>query len=184
MLRLQYFTPDDFDQLITWSGDEAFLLQWSGPQFKYPLSVDQLESYMQGANNKDSSERFIYKVVDESVNETIGHLCLSLDRDNRSGRIGKVLLFGASHQGKGYGTQMIQEALRIGFDEHHLHRISLGVFDFNHSAIRCYEKSGFVQEGLIRDARRYKDVFWNLIEMSILEEEWKKSSLHHQQKRC
>lgn len=175
MLRLQAFTPDDFDQLIEWSGDEAFLLQWSGPQFRYPLSIDQLETYMQGANNKDSSDRLIYKVVDESINETVGHLCLSLDRDNRSGRIGKVLL-GTNHQGKGYGEQMIREALRIGFDDYHLHRISLGVFDFNHSAIRCYEKSGFVQEGLIRDARRYKDIFWNLIEMSILEEEWKRMS--------
>jgi len=175
MLRLQTFTPEDFDQLIQWSGDEAFLLQWSGPQFRYPLSIDQLETYTQGANNKDSSDRLIYKVVDESINETVGHLCLSLDRDNRSGRIGKVLL-GTNYQGKGYGEQMIREALRIGFDDYHLHRISLGVFDFNHSAIRCYEKSGFVQEGLIRDARRYKDTFWNLIEMSILEEEWKRMS--------
>ncbi|MNP78416.1 hypothetical protein D3C76_1760270 [compost metagenome] len=69
---------------------------------------------------------------------------------------------------------MIDEALRIGFEEEKLHRISLGVFDFNVSAIRCYEKAGFVQEGLIRDARRYEDTFWNLIEMSILENEWKK----------
>jgi RimJ/RimL family protein N-acetyltransferase len=58
-----------------------------------------------------------------------------------------------------------------------LHRISLGVFDFNERAIRCYEKVGFSREGLLRDARRFKDYYWNLIEMSMLEHEWRRTSL-------
>lgn len=174
MITFQYFEPEDFDQLIEWSEDEAFLLQWAGPQFHYPLSREQLSDYLHGANDKNTSNKFIYKVMDESTQEIVGHIALGgIDRYNRSGRIGKVLL-GKPYQGKGYGKQMIDEALRIGFEEEKLHRISLGVFDFNVSAIRCYEKAGFVQEGLIRDARRYEDTFWNLIEMSILENEWKK----------
>ncbi|MHA7966756.1 GNAT family N-acetyltransferase [Paenibacillus sp. CAU 1782] len=174
MITLRHFEPEDFDQLMEWSGDEEYLLQWAGPQFHFPLSKDQLSSYLNAANDKNTSTKFIFKVIDESLNEVVGHISLGgIDKYNRSGRIGKVLV-GNQYQGKGYGTQMINEMLRIGFEEHQLHRISLGVFDFNLSAVRCYEKCGFVKEGLIRDARRYKDTFWNLIEMGILEDEWKR----------
>lgn len=85
------------------------------------------------------------------------------------------MLVGSSHtRGAGIGLQMINAVLKIGFAEMKLHRISLGVFDFNHAAIRCYEKAGFIREGLLRDARKYQDSYWNLIEMSMLEDEWKR----------
>ncbi|WP_339322136.1 GNAT family protein [Paenibacillus sp. FSL W8-0194] len=174
MITLMYFEPPDFDKLIEWSGDEAFLLQWSGPQFTYPLTTDQLNDYLNDANDKTTSTKFIYKAVEEDTKQLVGHISLgNVDRYNRSARIGKVLLSN-DHRGKGYGKQMINSVLRIGFEEFKLHRISLGVFDFNTSAINCYERVGFVREGLIRDARRYKDSFWNLIEMSILEAEWRR----------
>lgn len=58
------------------------------------------------------------------------------------------------------------------FGQLQLHRVSLGVFDFNLAAIACYEKAGFVKEGLLREARKVGNEFWNLWEMSILEREW------------
>ena len=178
MITLQYFEHTDFEQLIEWSGDDEFLLQWAGPQFQSPLTRDQLSNYLKEANDKNTSNKFIYKVIDESTNQIVGHISLGgIDRYNRSGRIGKVLV-GNQFRGKGYGKRMMYEILRIGFEELNLHRISLGVFDFNNSAITCYERSGFVREGLIRDARRYKDTFWNLIEMSILEDEWRSVNSH------
>ncbi|MBG9795654.1 aminoglycoside adenylyltransferase [Paenibacillus dendritiformis] len=174
MITLQYFAPSDFQQLISWSGDEAFLLQWAGPEFKYPLTEDQLLEYIKGANDVERSNRLIYKAVETETNQTVGHISIGrIERYNRSARIGKVLIGNKSSRGKGYGTQIMQQALRIGFEDLHLHRISLGVFDFNESARRCYEKLGFVQEGVTRDARRYQDSYWSLIEMSILEDEWR-----------
>ena len=93
MLTLKYFQTSDFEQLISWSGDEAFLLQWAGPQFKYPLTKEQLEAYLEDANDIDTSSKLIYKVVDSAKNQSIGHISIgAIDRENRSGRIGKVLL--------------------------------------------------------------------------------------------
>ncbi|CAM3545357.1 MULTISPECIES: GNAT family N-acetyltransferase [Saccharibacillus] len=173
MIILQPFERADFDELIRWSGDEAFLLQWSGPQFRFPLSEDQLEAYVQGANEPDVSDRLVYKAVDPSSGAVVGHVSLgAIDRYNRSGRVGKVLVFG-DYRGRGYGSGILHEILRIGFDNLQLHRISLGVFDFNLSALRLYEQAGFVREGLIRDSRRHGDTYWNLIEMGMLESEWK-----------
>lgn len=70
---------------------------------------------------------------------------------------------------------MMKEILKVVFDELKLHRVSLGVFDFNLSAIACYEKTGFIKEGLLRDSIKNDDEYWNLWEMSILENEWLES---------
>lgn len=174
MIRLEPFTAEDIPALIAWSGDEAFLLQWAGPAFKHPLTADQLERYMAGSGDPEISERLIYKVVLDEDGRSVGHICLgSIDRSNRSARIGKVLLGDPSVRGRGIGSLMIEAVLRIGFDELRLHRISLGVFDFNRPAIACYERAGFVREGLLRDARRIGDAYWSLIEMAMLEDEWR-----------
>jgi RimJ/RimL family protein N-acetyltransferase len=74
--------------------------------------------------------------------------------------------------GKGYGTDAMRLILRYAFDELNLHRVSLGVFEFNPRAIRSYEKAGYTVEGrergfVHRDGRR-----WDVIAMGILRSEW------------
>lgn len=174
MVELKYFERSDFNQLIEWIDSPEFLLQWGGPGFDYPLNDAQLEKYIENANN-NNSEALIYKAIDSDTGRTVGHISLGkIDRKNRSARVGKVLVGDKNARGKGIGRQMIREILKIAFDDLHLHRVSLGVFDFNVSAISCYEKAGFVKEGLLRDSRKNGDEYWSLWEMSILENEWLK----------
>ncbi|MDX1435215.1 MAG: GNAT family protein [Anaerolineales bacterium] len=73
---------------------------------------------------------------------------------------------------KGYGTEAMQLLLAYAFDELNLHRVSLGVFEFNPRARRSYEKAGFKVEGrerafINRDGRR-----WDVVIMGILRHEW------------
>ncbi|MDQ0230061.1 RimJ/RimL family protein N-acetyltransferase [Metabacillus malikii] len=77
-------------------------------------------------------------------------------------------------RGKGIGQLMMTQILKVAFEEHNLHRVSLGVFDFNFLAIACYESVGFVKEGLLRDARKMGEQYWSLWEMSMLKDEWEK----------
>lgn len=172
LIKLEYFTADDFQQLIDWISNAEFALQWGGPAFKYPLTKEQLSSYLEEAN-VEGANKYIFKVVDLTSNETIGHISLgSIDRVNLSARVGKVLVGSSEVRGKGYGMKMMTEVLRFAFENLQLHKVTLGVFDFNHSAIECYKKVGFQQEGFFRDARKNGDEYWNLIEMGILETEW------------
>lgn len=53
-----------------------------------------------------------------------------------------------------------------------LHRIELGVFAFNKSAIKSYKKIGFIKEGEKRDFRKLNGEYYNLWQMSMLESEW------------
>ena len=68
---------------------------------------------------------------------------------------------------------MIKAILKIGFEDLNLHRISLGVYDFNTAAIKCYKSSGFSVDGVSRDVLLHQHEWWSLVEMSILEDEWK-----------
>ena len=173
LIQLQKFEKSDIRQLIGWIGSPAFLLQWAGSAFHYPLTETQLESYIENANRKEA-DLYIYKVVEQETDKVIGHISLGrIDRKHRSARIGKVLVGERDVRGKGIGGQMIAEVLKFAFDELKLHRVCLGVFDFNTSAIACYEKAGFVKEGLLRDCRKNGDEYWRMWEMSILEREWR-----------
>ncbi|MEH7225414.1 GNAT family protein [Bacillus sp. JJ1566] len=172
MIELQYFERSNFRQLIDWIETPQFLLQWGGPAFQYPLTENQLEKYIDNANHSES-EALIYRVIDKETGNNIGHISLGrIDRRNKSARIGKVLIGDKNARGKGIGQQMIKEVLKIAFEELHLHRVSLAVFDFNNSAIACYEKSGFIKEGLLRDTGKNGEEYWSVWEMSILENEW------------
>ncbi|RYY97406.1 MAG: N-acetyltransferase [Chitinophagaceae bacterium] len=179
MIRLEYFTAADFDQLIHWVHDEFLLTNWAGSLFRFPLTHDSLQWYLEDTNDPGRSDALVYKAVDEESGDTVGHVSLGgISRKNRSARISRVLVGDTQHKGRGICTAMIKAVLQVGFDELKLHRISLGVYDINRSAIRCYEKAGFVSEGVQRDILRYGEEYWSLREMSILSHEWR--ALQHE----
>ncbi|MCU7663861.1 GNAT family N-acetyltransferase [Bacillus thuringiensis] len=168
MIKLEIFKKSDFKQLINWINSEEFLIQWSGNAFTFPLDEQQLEKYIESANT------LAFKVVDEETSDVIGHISLGqIDNINKSARIGKVLVGNTKMRGRSIGKHMMKAVLHIAFDELKLHRVTLGVYDFNTSAISCYEKIGFIKEGLLRDSKRVGETYWNLWEMSMLEYEWK-----------
>lgn len=176
MIRLEHFDRQDFDLLISWIDSPKLLMQWAGIQFNYPLDEEQLNQYIKGANEENSTV-YIYKVVLDETDETIGHISLNnIDLKNRSAGIGKVLIGNTRIRGKGIGQNMVTELLKVAFDNLLLHRVELGVFAFNEPAIKSYEKAGFVKEGLLRDFRKVEDGYWSLWQMSILENEWKKTN--------
>ncbi|PEF03371.1 GNAT family N-acetyltransferase [Bacillus thuringiensis] len=169
VIKLKTFKKSDFKQLINWINSEEFLIQWSGNAFTFPLDEQQLEKYIESANT------IAFKVVDEETSDVIGHISLGqIDNINKSARIGKVLVGNTKMRGRSIGKHMMKAVLHIAFDELKLHRVTLGVYDFNISAISCYEKIGFVKEGLLRESKRVGETYWNLWEMSMLEYEWKK----------
>lgn len=169
VIKLETFKKSDYKQLINWINSEEFLIQWSGNAFTFPLDEQQLEKYIESANT------LAFKVVDEETSDVIGHISLGqIDNINKSARIGKVLVGNTKMRGRSIGKHMMKAVLHIAFDELKLHRVTLGVYDFNTSAISCYEKIGFVKEGLLRESKRVGETYWNLWEMSMLEYEWKK----------
>ena len=133
-----------------------------------------MEWYIKNTNEPHVSDAFVFKAVDIDTGNVVGHISLGgLSWKNRSARISRVLVGNTNEQLKGICQQMTRAVLKIGFEELGLHRISLGVYENNKAALQCYLKCGFSIEGVSRDILLYNDVFLSMIEMGILENDWK-----------
>ncbi len=174
MIRLEAFGPADFQQLINWVDSEELLTKWSGTLFSYPLTIDSMEWYINDTNVPLESDAFVYKAVDLETNEVVGHISLGgLSWKNRSARISRVLVGNTLEQRRGICQAMTKAILKIGFMELGLHRIGLGVYENNQGALQCYQKCGLKIEGVSRDILWFKNEFLSMIEMAILEDEWR-----------
>lgn len=89
-----------------------------------------------------------------------------------SARVSRVLVGPPELRGKGAGTSIMHAVLAVAFEELGLHRVELGVYDFNRGAIRCYERVGFKVEGVRRHAARVGETWWDSCVMGILRDEW------------
>jgi RimJ/RimL family protein N-acetyltransferase len=77
-----------------------------------------------------------------------------------------------AYWGKGYGTDATRAIVRFAFDQMNLNRIDLQVLADNERGIRCYEKVGFVREGVQRQHRYREGRYVDMMMMSILREEY------------
>jgi ribosomal-protein-alanine N-acetyltransferase len=97
----------------------------------------------------------------------------TLDEHNRRVRFG-IGLFAPELFGRGLGTEATRLLLRHAFETLKMHRVDLRVLASNRRAIRCYEKCGFVHEGLERDTVLIQGEWHSDVTMSILEDEYRR----------
>ena len=83
-----------------------------------------------------------------------------------------VGLFDPSVWARGLGTEITQLVLHYAFEELHLHRVDLRVLQYNKRAIKCYEKCGFIQEGVEREGALIEGKYETDVFMSILDREY------------
>jgi diamine N-acetyltransferase len=77
--------------------------------------------------------------------------------------------------GLGLGRRILREVVRMAFEDLHAHRLFLDVYEDNARARHLYASFGFVLEGAMRDAAHRNGTWCNLLLMSMLEEEYKRS---------
>jgi len=169
-IELTPFEESDVDYLLSWVSTETELVQWSGPYFKFPLQRQDLLNYQRTAS---PTFRQIFKAIQKEPFAVVGHIELNdLDFNFRSASLSRVLV-SPHNRNSGVCLPMVNAALSIAFEQLQLHRISLRVYDFNHPAIRCYERAGFRREGFFRHFSRVGDQWWDSWSMAILEDEWR-----------
>lgn len=163
MIRLEKFDKSDFDRMINWIDSEETMIQFSGPIFNYPITHEQLDKYIK------ADSRLVYKIINTDSGEIIGHAEVNnIDNKNKCARICRILIGDKQNRNKGFGKAIIKELIRIGFSDLQLHRLDLGVFDFNHQAIKCYKDCGFEIEGLLKDTTKMGNEYWSIYNMSII----------------
>jgi RimJ/RimL family protein N-acetyltransferase len=94
-----------------------------------------------------------------------------VDPVNRTAAFG-INVGDTAFQGRGYGREATQLALRYAFEELNLNRIELAVYADNWRGIRMYQKVGFVQEGCARQARYSRGRYQDEYRFAMLRSEW------------
>jgi RimJ/RimL family protein N-acetyltransferase len=175
MVRLECLEKEDLTKIVEWNANKSsdYLLQWAGPLYSYPITHKKVEDYFYNYVEKGDSNIFVYKIRLCNTDDFIGTIELrEIDKDNRIGRVCRFLIGEDRFRGKGIGAQVLQEILKIGFIDLKFENITLGVFDFNNGAIKCYENAGFVKEKFLKNIRESSTGYWNSYEMSISKMKW------------
>jgi diamine N-acetyltransferase len=73
---------------------------------------------------------------------------------------------------RGLGRRVLEELIRIAFEDFKAHRLFLDVYEDNARARHLYESLGFVYEGILRDAGLREGAYCDLRLMSILKSEY------------
>lgn len=142
-----------------------------GPRATFPLDRAQIEVWLAQATGEPPAFYF-YSARRTEDGRIIGHgELLRVNREHKSAWVGRILVGPPELRGMGYGEAIVRELVRIGFDELGLQRLELAVFDFNHAAIRCYERAGFRMEGDLGERRKVGEAEWQVCVMGLLRDE-------------
>ncbi len=140
--------------------------QWSADRYEhYPVSPEAMNIYHERFIDRQGS--CALTMVDS--NDIVGYITLRTPTDDSSEqRLGFVIV-DDSKRGKGFGKTLVRMAVDYAFSKLGATKVSLGVFENNPAAIRCYESVGFHR--LVRqEVERYECLgeTWNCIEMEML----------------
>ena len=171
-LILRDFLLEDYDNLKNEIIDAKFLMQWAGPKYVFPLSMKQVKCQINEVDNSNEKRNYLYSVLLKDSLITIGHIQLSIiDRESKIGNIGSVLIY-SKYRKLGFGKEVMNQILKIGFTEKSLNELRLAVFEFNTNAIKCYHSHGFKEYSFEKDSREICGEKWNLIRMKIDNKEY------------
>ena len=168
-LRLRGIEREDIPTFVRWFNDpqvRQYLLLFE------PMSRAKEEQWFE--DHLQQNDLYLYGIETRSKDEwvLVGNCSLmNVDWRNRSAVFG-IVLGERAFWDQGLGTDATRTMIRFGFHELNLNRIELEVNREHPRAIRCYEKVGFVREGVRRQAQFQEGRHHDMVLMSILREEY------------
>ena len=154
-----------------------FVLWFNDPEVRYWLSMSDapeftLESEQEWYDEMRSDPSRVIWCIETEDGRPIGNLGLhAIDEAHGRATFG-IAIGEKAYWGRGYGTEALRAVLRYAFEEMELRRVVLEADEDNARGIRCYEKCGFVREGLLRSYRLRGGKPVNCLIMSVLREDW------------
>ena len=112
MIELRAFEETDIPRLLGWVPDARFLLQWAGPQYKFPLDASQLLQTL-ATTKGDRPSCFMFKALRKVEGDVVGHIeLMKINYDEGTAQLGRVLIGSPQRRGHGLGRAMVESALR------------------------------------------------------------------------
>lgn len=165
-LSLRPYQPTDANVITTWLKNEYLMRQWCADRYEcYPVAPEDMNIYHE--RYIDGQRSCALTMVDG--NDIVGYITLRTPTDDSSEqRLGFVIV-DDSKRGQGFGKTLVSMAIDYAFQKLGATKVSLGVFENNPAAIRCYESVGF-HRVVRQETESYECLgeTWNCIEMERL----------------
>ncbi len=169
-VMLREYQSEDFASIGQWVNDVSVTRYLSTRFWPPQTTVDTQEFLSRMLQSSHNSFNFV--IADAQDARYIGQLDMfRVDWRLRQGELGMVIA-SAQDRGVGYGTEALELMSRFAFLTLGLERLELEVHMENAGAIRCYQKAGFVLEGVKRHAYYNDGHFSDIGIMSLLRQDW------------
>jgi len=114
-----------------------------------------------------------FEVHDAETDTLIGLAYVArIDEHHRRALVG-LTIGERDYWGEGYGRESMRLLLRYCFDTLELHRLSAETFEYNTAWRDLVEGMGFTEEGTARDYLYRDDQYWDKVNYSLLEPEYR-----------
>ena len=170
-MTLRPYKSCDAKTIEKWLQDKDVFLKWGGLLIgEYPINAAMIDSKYRSENGGCEEEDNFYPwVFCDDENRVVGQFIMRyMEGNHKCIRFGWVVV-DDTIRGKGYGYQMLQAGLRYAFEFLEADKVTLGVFEQNDPAHNCYKRVGF------HDVKVAPGEPWNVIEMEITKEEFRKN---------
>jgi RimJ/RimL family protein N-acetyltransferase len=170
LVRLRAYEKSDADALFRWFSDED-VTRWLGPP-NFPSRAHQERFIELASASGDDAKYFAIEALDGKL---IGDCGLRFI--NWKSRKAEFFITIGEKQlwGKGLGSDALRIVTRLAFDKMNLNRLWLSVLVDNPRAVRCYEKCGFVREGLLRQESYVDGKYRDVLLMGLLREDYERT---------
>lgn len=161
MLQLRHYEPGDAEAIVTWCQDEFTFRQWCADQFAhFPIAATELNRYYERSN------AIPLTAFDKSG--IVGHLSIRTPEETLTRFC--LVVVDSTKRGQGLGAQMLQLAITYAVEVLHSKKITLGVFENNIPAQRCYRALGWKDvPSIARPRFQCLGESWGCLEMEL---EW------------
>ena len=171
-LRLRELQEEDLPFLTQWWNSPEFMALQGSLVLPHPVQ-EAATLFKSRSLNRGTTDGVGLSITlpDDTL---IGHTALyDYNAPARSAEL--MIMIGGSNVGQGYGTLATKMIIDYGFREMGLNRIGLTVWAYNERALRTFLRSGFREEGRVRQAGFHDGSFHDKIVMGLLAEEYFKS---------
>ncbi len=136
--------------------NSPYVYQWSDEEHLLALTSSNLKHYV--IADKTTEALAGYVILDDVLNTS------------HSINLRRIVI---TQKGQGIGKIVLELIKEVVFKELNAHRLWLDVFTDNKKAYQIYSKSGFKEEGLLRESYLRNGEYASQHIMSILKTEWK-----------
>lgn len=172
MLRLRPYKTSDASTIVKWAKDEITFRKWSSDRYdNYPITAEDINNkYIRDNGECQDPENFYpFTAFDESG--IVAHMIMRFtDKEKKVVRFGYIIV-DDKKRGQGIGKELLKLATKYAFEILKVDKITLGVFDNNKNAEKCYLSFGFNFTGSYTNVNILNET-WQFRDMELLKENY------------